>query len=145
VQDLGAGARDRTVRLAVDLPHELVIVADPRLLRSAVSNLVTNALKFSPPGSTVTVRASAPEGQLVVEVADQCGGLPPGKAEELFAPLVQRHENRTGFGLGLAIVLQAAQAHGGTARVRDLPGVGCVFTLELPLVREAPGDCAHRG
>jgi len=135
VVDLGADARDRIVLLALDLPPELVVAADPRLLRSAVSNLVTNALKFSPPGSTVTVRASALAGRLLIDVADQCGGLPPGKAEELFSPLVQRHENRSGFGLGLAIVLQAAEVHGGTAKVRDVPGVGCVFTLDLPLVR----------
>jgi signal transduction histidine kinase len=138
-RDLGAGARDRTVELELDLPPGQVIAADPRLLRSAVSNLLTNAIKFSPPGSTVTVRASSPLGRLIVEVADRCGGLPPGKAEELFSPLVQRHEDRTGFGLGLAIVLQAAQAHGGTARVRDVPGVGCVFTLDIPLVPDLPG------
>jgi signal transduction histidine kinase len=135
--DLAAGARDRSVKLELDLPADLVIAADPRLLRSAVSNLVTNALKFSPAGSTITVRASTSGGRLCLEVADQCGGLPAGKAEELFSPLVQRHQNRSGFGLGLAIVQQAAEAHGGTVRVRDLPGIGCVFTLELPLV--SPG------
>ena len=56
----------------------------------------------------------------------------PGKAGELFAPLVQRDENRTGFGLGLAIALQAAQAHNGTVSVRNVAGKGCVFTIDLP-------------
>jgi signal transduction histidine kinase len=136
VADLGAGAQSRTVALHLALPPALVITADPRLLRSAVSNLVTNGLKFSPPGSTIVVRASSHDGRLYIEVEDGCGGLPPGKAEELFAPLVQKHENRSGFGLGLAIVLQAAEAHGGTVKVRDLPGRGCVFTLDLPLLHE---------
>jgi signal transduction histidine kinase len=76
---------------------------------------------------------------LCIEVADQCGGLPPGRAEELFTPLVQRHGDRSGFGLGLAIVLQAAEAHGGTAKVHDVPHVGCVFSLDLPLLHELPG------
>jgi signal transduction histidine kinase len=136
VTDLATDVRDRTVELDLRVPSDLVVTADPRLLRSAVSNLVTNALKFSPPGSTVTVRASTPDGRLCIEVADRCGGLPPGRAEELFSPLVQKHENRSGFGLGLAIVLQAAEAHGGTAKVRDVPGIGCVFTLDLPLIHQ---------
>jgi signal transduction histidine kinase len=138
VLDLGADARDRSVDMVLDLPRHLVIAADPRLLRSAVSNLVTNALKFSPPGANITVRASTGEGRLYIEVADQCGGLPPGKAEELFSPFVQKHDNRAGFGLGLAIVRQAAEAHGGTIKVRDVPGYGCVFRLDLPLVHQPP-------
>jgi signal transduction histidine kinase len=140
VPDLAAGARERVVEQQIELPPALVISADPRLLRSALSNLVTNALKFSPAGSTVTVRASLTAERLVIDVADQCGGLPPGRAEELFSPLVQRHENRTGFGLGLAIVRQAAEAHGGTVKVRDVPGVGCVFSLDLPLVQDGVGS-----
>jgi signal transduction histidine kinase len=145
VQDLAADTRDRTLQMDITVAGDLVIAADPRLLRSAVTNLVTNALKFSPPGSTVTVRASAPEDRLFLEVEDRCGGLPSGKAEELFSPLVQKHEDRSGFGLGLAIVLQAAEAHGGTVKVRDVPGVGCVFSLDLPIVREVGGDGSRRG
>jgi len=143
VADLRANARERRLEPQLALAEDLTISADPRLLRSAVSNLVTNALKFSPPGSTVTVRGWASEGRLLIEVADQCGGLPPGKAEELFSPLVQKHGDRSGFGLGLAIVRQAAEAHGGTVKVRDLPGVGCVFSLDLPLVPDLAAP-AHR-
>jgi signal transduction histidine kinase len=67
-----------------------------------------------------------------VEVEDRCGGLPQGNAGELFEPFVQQGENRTGFGLGLAIVKQALEAHGGRVSVRNLPGKGCVFSLDLP-------------
>jgi hypothetical protein len=53
-------------------------------------------------------------------------------SRELFAPLVQRSDNRTGFGLGLGIALQAAEAHNGTIKVKDTPGIGCAFIIDLP-------------
>ena len=106
--------------------------ADPRLLRSAVYNLLHNALKFSHEQSKVVVSAGHSDGRVTIEVADGCGGLPPGKVEELFTPLVQRGDNRSGFGLGLGIALQAAEAHNGTIKVRDMPGKGCAFIIDLP-------------
>ena len=68
----------------------------------------------------------------MIQVADACGGLPLGKTEELFQPLVQRDEDRTGYGLGLAIARQAVEAHKGTLTVHDVPGTGCVFSIALP-------------
>ncbi|HEX9102683.1 MAG TPA: HAMP domain-containing sensor histidine kinase, partial [Polyangia bacterium] len=73
----------------------------------------------------------------VIEVQDQCGGLPPGKTEELFSPFVQKGADRSGFGLGLAIARQAAESHHGTVKVANLPGVGCVFTIDLPVSQSA--------
>jgi signal transduction histidine kinase len=70
---------------------------------------------------------------LQFEIEDQCGGLPPGKAETLFNPFEQRSADRSGLGLGLAICMRGTLAVGGTLRVRDLPGRGCVFMVELPL------------
>jgi len=125
-------AEARNIRAAVSAPNDLELDGDARLLRSAVSNLVHNAIKFSSAGSTIAVTAVAADGRVGIEVADACGGLPPGKAEELFSPLVQRGENRSGFGLGLAIALQAAEAHHGTITVHDVPGTGCVFRIDLP-------------
>jgi signal transduction histidine kinase len=134
-------AQVKRIELSVSVPGDLVIEADPRLLRSAVSNLLHNALKFSHEGSTVVMTAEHSDGRVTIEVMDGCGGLPPGKAEELFAPLVQRGEDRTGFGLGLGIALQAAEAHNGTIKVHDVPGTGCKFIVDLPatLARRAPG------
>ena len=125
-------ARNKTIEMAVSAPKDLMIQADPRLLRSAISNLLQNALKFSREKSKVTLTALRADNRVTIEVADACGGLPPGKAAELFTPLVQRGEDRSGFGLGLAIALQAAEAHNGTIKVRDIPGVGCVFIIDLP-------------
>jgi signal transduction histidine kinase len=130
--DAGAEAQAQQIEIKVSAPPDLEIKADPRLHRSAVSNLLHNAVKFSRPGSAVSVLAAHAQGHVTIDVADACGGLPPGKVEELFAPLVQRGENRSGFGLGLAIAMHAVQAHGGTIEVRDKPGEGCVFSIRLP-------------
>jgi len=125
-------ARARKIEIVVSAPKDVMIQADPRLLRSAVSNLLQNALKFSRESSKVTLTAAEADGRVTIEVADACGGLPPGKAAELFNPLIQRGEDRSGFGLGLAIALQAAEAHNGTIKIRDIPGVGCSFVIDLP-------------
>lgn len=131
-EDAGAEAQARAISLAVDPPAGATITGDPRLLRSAIFNLVQNALKFSRAGTSVTVCAERASDSLTIEIADGCGGLPPGKIEDLFAPLVQRSANRSGFGLGLSIARQAVEAHGGTIGVRDVPGTGCVFRVRLP-------------
>ena len=133
--DAGIEAQARGIDLDVRPAGDTVVSADPRLLRSAVYNLVHNALKFSPAGSTVTVHAHSTPAGVTIDVADTCGGLPAGKTDDLFAPLVQRGENRSGFGLGLAIARQAVEAHGGRIVVRDIPGTGCVFTIELGAAR----------
>jgi len=138
--DAAIEAQAKRIEIAVLAPEDLLIEADPRLLRSAISNLLHNALKFSHEGTKVVMSAARTEGRLTIEVTDACGGLPPGKAEELFTPLVQRGDNRTGFGLGLSIALQAAEAHKGTIRVRDLPGRGCVFTIDLPSAEPKPAS-----
>jgi signal transduction histidine kinase len=130
--DASIDAQSRGIDLVMAARGQGLIIADPRLLRSAVFNLVHNALKFSPAGSAVSLTAHGDPARVTLEVADGCGGLPPGKVDELFAPLVQRGEDRTGFGLGLAIARQAIEAHGGTIQVRDVPGTGCVFRIELP-------------
>jgi signal transduction histidine kinase len=136
--DAGVEAQARGIDLDVASAGDVVVSADPRLLRSAVFNLVHNALKFSHAGSTVSVRAHSAASGVAIDVADACGGLPPGKVDDLFAPLVQRGENRSGFGLGLTIARQAVEAHGGRISVRDVPGAGCVFTIELSCPAHAP-------
>jgi len=129
--DASIEAQARGVTLTFVVDGDPVIAADPRLLRSALFNLVQNGLKFSPAGSTVAIRAHGAPDQATIHVADACGGLPPGRVDDLFAPLVQRGENRSGFGLGLAIARQAVEAQGGRISVRDVPGMGCVFTVRL--------------
>jgi len=103
----------------------------------ALANLLQNAIKFTAPGSEVTLSASAYGPLVHIEVSDQCGGLAPGSIERMFSPFTQRSVNRTGLGLGLSIARHSVEADGGTLTVRDDPGHGCVFTLTLPRHVEA--------
>jgi signal transduction histidine kinase len=67
-----------------------------------------------------------------IDVEDECGGLPLGEAEALFRPFLQSGADRSGLGLGLSISRKAVQLNGGEIRVRNVPGKGCIFTVELP-------------
>jgi signal transduction histidine kinase len=125
-------AEQRNIELILNAAQPLPFSGDPRLLRSAIDNVIGNAVKFSHQGSVVTIRAALHDKQVVLEVEDTCGGLSQENPSELFEPFVQRDEDRTGFGLGLAIVKQAVEAHGGRVFIRNLPNKGCVFVLELP-------------
>lgn len=111
----------------------LELETDRFAVASAMSNLVRNAFKFSKPGGTITLRALEVSDGLRIEVEDQCGGLPPGKEGDLFKPFVQRGADRSGVGLGLAIARDGIRALGGDLAVRNLPGMGCIFSVELPL------------
>ena len=110
----------------------LAIDADRQLFLSAIGNLLHNAFKFTRPSSRVWLRTRPSAGSALIEVEDECGGLPAGGAEALFRPFEQRGADRVGLGLGLAISRQAIARHGGTITVRDMPGRGCVFVVELP-------------
>jgi len=130
--DCAAEAQHKGIDVVIASDGDLVIDADVRLLRSALANLLQNALKFSQPSSTLHIRANRGQGRVLIEIEDACGGLPEGRTEDLFKPLVQRGSDLSGYGLGLAIAQQATRAHDGTLTVRDLPGKGCIFTLDLP-------------
>jgi signal transduction histidine kinase len=110
----------------------LAIEADRQMLSSAVANLLQNAFKFGGPQRHVWLKAFQEADRVLIDVEDECGGLPPGMATT-FRPFDQRSADRTGLGLGLSIVQRGIEANGGELRVRDQPGIGCVFTIDLPL------------
>ena len=110
------------------------VAADPQVLVVAVSNLLQNALKFTHVGGHVLLRAIVIGARVEIDVEDECGGLPPGKADELFGAFQQRSADRSGLGLGLFVSRKGVEASGGVLRVRDRPGTGCVFTIDLPLM-----------
>jgi signal transduction histidine kinase len=132
VEDARADGESRMVMISLEADTVLKVQADRRLLVSTIGNLLSNAVKFSQAGATVRVRAKREGSAVMVEVEDECGGLPTGNIETLFEPFVQRGEDRNGFGLGLAIVRQAMTAHGGRVSIRNEPGQGCTFVLTLP-------------
>jgi signal transduction histidine kinase len=111
----------------------LSIDADPQLLASAVMNLLHNAFKNTPPGGRVVLRARAEHERLLIETEDECGGIPPTKSDQFQAFGDRRGVDRSGLGLGLSIARKAVRAHGGEISIRNMPGKGCVFIIELPL------------
>jgi signal transduction histidine kinase len=112
--------------------RDVQLEGDRQILTAALANLVQNAFKFTLPATRISLTTRVTDDRVLFEVADHCGGLPPGRAEELFHRFEQRGTDRTGSGLGLSIALKAAQANHGKLSVRDVPGTGCVFTLDLP-------------
>jgi len=112
--------------------------ADPQLLASAVTNLLNNAFTYTHAGGRVVLRVNHEHERVMIEVEDQCGGIPDSAADR-FQPFGERRgRDRTGLGLGLSIARKAVEAHGGDIHIRNIPGTGCVFTIEIP-VAEAVG------
>ena len=126
-------ARAKGARLVVSpIMPGLVVRGDRPELAAAVRNLLQNAVKFTKPGTTVDLRVEPSAERVRVEVQDECGGLSCVRPDDLFRPFEQRGQDRSGLGLGLALSRKAVEACGGTISVRDLPGQGCVFAIDLP-------------
>jgi signal transduction histidine kinase len=127
----------RDIRFVVaPIDPALAIDADPQLLASAVMNLVHNAFKNTPSGGHVALRASAEEGKLLIEVEDECGGIPEHEGDLFQVFGDRRGSDRSGLGLGLAIARKAVQAQGGDIRIRNMPGKGCIFSIDVPLAAQ---------
>jgi hypothetical protein len=110
----------------------LAVNADLHTLGSALSNLLQNAVKYTPACGKLSLSARASADRILIEVEDECGGLPPGDPALLFRPFERRSIDRTGLGLGLSICQRGVEANGGKLDVRNKPGKGCVFTIDLP-------------
>jgi signal transduction histidine kinase/ActR/RegA family two-component response regulator len=147
VETTAAYAASVGQRLSLEAPaHELWADVDPDKLERVVANLVSNALKFSPPGTEVRVRlAEEGEGALLLEVADQGPGIAPEDQARIFerfaraaAPPGGKGGKRPhGVGIGLAVVREFVELHGGTLALRSAPGQGSTFRVVLP--RRRPG------
>jgi two-component system sensor histidine kinase KdpD len=126
---LGAG------RVTVSLPPELpLVLCDGVLIEQVLVNLLENAIKYSPPGSPIEVRASDAATEMVVTVADNGAGLLPGEEDRVFEKFYRSDRNRTsgGVGLGLAICRAIVAAHGGRIWAENRPGGGAAFRFSLP-------------
>jgi signal transduction histidine kinase len=108
------------------------VYAQPDMLAAAVGNLLQNAFKFTKHHTEVSLRAHARKDRVLIEIEDRCGGLPDGAVEKMFLPFAQNGSDRSGLGLGLDISRRSVEANGGILTVRNVPGTGCIFTIDLP-------------
>lgn len=130
---------DRPVEL--DFPADLPLAPfDDVLVDQLLFNLLDNALKHSPAGSPIAVRARVADGALEISVEDRGPGLPPGDEARVFEKFYRgpRAGGSAGAGLGLAICRGIAEAHRGTIRAENRPGGGAAFRVRLPLGEDAP-------
>jgi two-component system, OmpR family, sensor histidine kinase KdpD len=134
-------------RVVTAVPDALPLVAvDALLIERVLVNLLDNAVKYTPPGATIWVSASAGSSELEVEVADDGPGLPPGQEEKVFEKFFRASSSqRRGFGLGLAICRAIVTAHGGRIRAENRAPGGVAFRFSLPLAGAPPAAPAREG
>jgi signal transduction histidine kinase len=132
----GALARSRELDLRVELSPLPVVTGDRERLSQLIGNLISNAIKFTPAGGRVTVRAFVDGAHAVVEVEDDGIGIPAPEQDRLFQRFFRSstatEQAIPGTGLGLVISRAIAEAHGGTIDVRSEAGAGACFRVELP-------------
>jgi two-component system sensor histidine kinase KdpD len=145
VQDLICGALDEvaaeTDRVTVSVPDDTPpVLVDAVQVRQILSNLIDNALKFSPASTPVTVRVTRTRKEVIVRVIDQGRGLPDSELEHVFEPFYRGApaQYKTGIGLGLAIARGFAEANGGRLCDESRPGQGACFALALAPAGVAP-------
>jgi signal transduction histidine kinase len=132
---LEARAKDITLyRQLPELGAEVTAIsADPQMLRTVIINLLSNAIKFAPAHSNVVVTTDVGAEVATIAIRDKGPGIDPAKVEDIFKPWHRGPGERVaGLGLGLYIVRQIAELHGGEVKVESLPGHGATFTIKLP-------------
>jgi signal transduction histidine kinase len=133
VADLSPLLADRTV--VVDVPRDVVAMADATLVRRTLYNLLSNAAKYTPPDAAVAVRADALGGSVRVEVADTGDGMSPEDAARAFEPFWRGengHQRQRGTGIGLALVRDYVRLMGGEIGLETSKGGGATFWFTLP-------------
>ncbi len=140
VTDAGA----KHIDLVQDGTHGLVLLGNREQAAVAVSNLVANAVAYSPEGSTVVVAARGREMVVDIAVTDRGIGIPASELERIFERFYRvdpaRHRSTGGTGLGLSIVKHVAASHGGEVKVWSVEGQGSTFTLTMPRKQGRPSD-----
>jgi signal transduction histidine kinase len=141
LDDLGPALEKHRVVVALT---GAVVLADPRAFGQVLTNLLTNAAKFSSPGDPITVRAETRSGDVVVSVADHGRGIPLEEQDRIFDRFYRSPSNgssRRGTGIGLSIAKRFTEMQGGQIGVESVPGVGSTFYVTMPA---APSDAGRR-
>ena len=116
-----------------DLPS---VMMDDNRMAQALGNILSNAIKFTPAGGSVSTMLTLQDGQLSIRVTDSGPVIPEGEREKIFEPFYRGSQGRRiveGMGLGLSIAREIIQAHGGEIKVESTPGSGTSFILQLPV------------
>jgi signal transduction histidine kinase/CHASE2 domain-containing sensor protein len=131
-------AQEKSIHLLRSFDHDLrPILGDADLLSRVFGNLISNAVKYSAPGTDISVSIRGGDGEVVVEVEDHGYGIPPEDVERIFEKFYRvprlQDADVPGTGLGLTFVREIVELHGGTVSVRSAPGAGSVFRVCLPI------------
>jgi len=139
-------AEERRIKLSTEVEPGVALRGDRAQLGLLLSNLIDNALHYTPAKGAVCVRLNAAESRAVLQVHDTGQGIPAGELSRVFERFYRVDKARTrqtgGTGLGLAIVRHVAEAHGGTVRVDSELGRGSTFTVALPVAGPPPPPAA---
>ena len=142
-------AEDRGLTLTLVAEEIPELDLDPVRVGQVIDNLLSNALKFTPPGGSVEVRLSRVEDRAVVEVVDTGTGMSAAEQEQVFERFYRTEsavkQAIQGTGLGLAISKSIVEAHGGAISVKSSPGLGTTFRVELPIPAAPPEEPAAVG
>jgi heavy metal sensor kinase len=127
-------AEDKGIALSCHLPDESRLLGDTQMIQRMLSNLLDNAIKYTPPGGSVSVSVSENDGQVVVSVNDTGIGISPRDLPHIFERFYRGDESRsqTGIGLGLSLARAIARGHGGDITTTSNPSQGSTFTITLP-------------
>lgn len=130
-------ARKKNLQWVLQIPENLPdFEADPYRLAQAIGNLVSNAIKYTPKGGTITITAGITHGEVWVKISDTGPGIAPNEQEKIFAPFYRGEQKRRikqGMGLGLSIVHDVVLAHGGEISLESALGEGSSFTIWVPV------------
>jgi signal transduction histidine kinase len=125
-------ARSRNLDLELHCPPDIgAIEADERRLKQAAFNLISNSIRFTPPGGTITLEAERRDGELLLTVADTGVGIPPSDRARMLEKF-KRGSRQSGAGLGLALVKSLIELHGGTVAIESANGWGARVICRLP-------------
>jgi len=131
-----ADARQKGLTWKLDAPPDLpVVFMDPDRMAQAVGNILSNAIKFTPPGGNLSVTVKMDAGQLTMRVKDSGPGIPVEERDRIFQPFYRGNQGKRiveGMGLGLSIARDILVAHGGDIQVESAIGIGSTFTLQIP-------------